>query len=36
MLEKLYSTYEAGVKYTLVLIPLILFVVMAYLYVKSS
>jgi len=36
MIDKLYSIYEAGVKYVLISIPVILFVVMAYLYIKSS
>lgn len=36
MIDKLYSLYEAGIKYVLISIPIILFVVMAYLYIKSS
>lgn len=36
MLDKIYSAYEAGVKYVLIAVPVILFVVMAYLYIKSS
>jgi len=36
MVDKLYSIYEAGIKYVLISIPLILFIVMAYLYIKSS
>ncbi|RMA97142.1 hypothetical protein CLV39_0797 [Hydrogenothermus marinus] len=36
MLNKIYQWYEAGIKYTLIVIPIILFIVMAYLYVKSS
>ncbi len=36
MIDKLYSMYEAGIKYVLIAVPVILFIVMAYLYVKSS
>lgn len=36
MIDKLYSIYEAGIKYVLTSIPFILFIVMAYLYIKSS
>jgi hypothetical protein len=36
MLDKIYSIYEAGIKYVLIAIPVILFIVMAYLYIKSS
>lgn len=36
MLDKLYSIYETGIKYVLMSIPFILFVVMVYLYIKSS
>lgn len=36
MFDKLYSIYETGIKYVLISIPIILFIVMAYLYIKSS
>ena len=35
MLDKIYSIYEINVKFVLFIVPIILFVVMAYLYVKS-
>ncbi len=36
MLDKIYNLYQAGINYVLIAVPVILFVVMAYLYVKSS
>jgi hypothetical protein len=35
MLDKIYSIYERNVKFALFIVPVILFVVMAYLYIKS-
>ena len=35
MLDKIYGIYEAGIKYVLILVPSLLFLVMAYLYIKS-
>jgi len=35
MLEKIYSIYERNVKFVLFIVPVILFIVMAYLYIKS-
>ncbi len=36
MLDKIYNMYQAGITYVLIAIPVILFIVMAYLYIKSS
>jgi hypothetical protein len=35
MLDKIYSIYERNVKFVLFIAPVILFVLMAYLYIKS-
>jgi hypothetical protein len=36
MLDKIYGIYERNVKVLLILIPAILFAVMAYLYIKAG
>lgn len=36
MLDRIFSIYERNIKYILIVIPALLFIVMAYLYIKSS
>ncbi len=36
MVDKLYSFYEKNAKYVIFAVPIVLFIVMAYLYVKAS
>jgi hypothetical protein len=36
MIDKIFSFYERNVKYVIFAVPIVLFVVMAYLYVKAS
>lgn len=36
MIDKIYSIYERNIKYVLLIVPIILFIVMAILYLKSG
>ncbi len=36
MIDKLYELYERNIKYILVVVPLALLIVMAYLYIKAD
>ncbi len=36
MLDKIYGLYERNIKVVLIVIPVILFAVMAYLYIKAG
>ncbi len=36
MIDKIYAIYERNIKYVLIIVPIMLFIVMATLYFKSS